>query len=482
MSSARSQHSCKPLDEQLKMPKPEHNQPLKIAIVGHTNTGKTSLLRTLSRDQRFGQVSPRPSTTRQVESMQLMIDSRAAIELFDTPGMEDSIALLEYLEQLQASDGRRLDGPERIKLFLQQAEAGKRFEQEARVLRQLLHSDAGLYVIDVRDPVLAKYRDELEILKLCAVPLLPLLNFVRADNAQEQAWRDTLARLGMHVLVRFDTVAPALDGERALYTTLATLLDRHRDTFNAIIASHEQDARQRHQAALTLLAELLLEVAACQLRTAASPPSVLQQAIERLNQKVRQREQHCIARLLTLYSFSASDIETAGLPMIDGQWQEDLFAPETLTRLGVSVGGGAAAGAAAGLGIDLMLGGVTLGTAATLGALTGGGLQTLRHFGQNLRSKLTGQHILRVDDAILRLLASRQLLLIKALEARGHAATGKVYYTQPDQLNLSIWASGLPAVLQRARRKPRWSKGDDGDPGRHQAIESLIRTLQEQLN
>jgi len=36
--------------------------PLKLAVVGHTNTGKTSLLRTLTRDVNFGEVSARPST------------------------------------------------------------------------------------------------------------------------------------------------------------------------------------------------------------------------------------------------------------------------------------------------------------------------------------------------------------------------------------------------------------------------------------
>ena len=40
---------------------------LKLAVVGHTNTGKTSLLRTLTHDTGFGEVSARPSATRHVE-------------------------------------------------------------------------------------------------------------------------------------------------------------------------------------------------------------------------------------------------------------------------------------------------------------------------------------------------------------------------------------------------------------------------------
>jgi len=50
---------------------------LKLAVVGHTNVGKTSLLRTLTRDVGFGEVSHRPSTTRHVEGARLSVDGEA---------------------------------------------------------------------------------------------------------------------------------------------------------------------------------------------------------------------------------------------------------------------------------------------------------------------------------------------------------------------------------------------------------------------
>ena len=75
-------------------------EPLRIAVVGHTNTGKTSLLRTLLRDTRFGEVSSRPSTTRHVEGARLLANGDTVAKLFDTPGMEDAIALLDYIDLL----------------------------------------------------------------------------------------------------------------------------------------------------------------------------------------------------------------------------------------------------------------------------------------------------------------------------------------------------------------------------------------------
>src|SRR5690606_28448612 len=116
------------------------------------------------------------------------VDGQAVLELYDTPGLEDAIALLDYLERLERP-GERLDGPARITRFLDSAEARQRFEQEAKVLRQLLASDAGFYVIDAREPVLAKYRDELAVLADCGKPLLPVLNFVRAAQQRADEWR-----------------------------------------------------------------------------------------------------------------------------------------------------------------------------------------------------------------------------------------------------------------------------------------------------
>lgn len=160
-------------------------EPLILAVVGHTNTGKTSLLRTLTRDRGFGEVSHRPSTTRHVEGARLSVDGEALLELYDTPGLEDAIALLDYLDALERP-GERLDGPERMARLLDSNEARGRFEQEAKVVRQLLASDAGLYVIDAREPVLAKYRDELAVLTGCGRPLLPVLNFVASPQHREE--------------------------------------------------------------------------------------------------------------------------------------------------------------------------------------------------------------------------------------------------------------------------------------------------------
>ena len=458
----------------------ERTHPVRIAVVGHTNTGKTSLMRTLTRDAGFGEVSSRPSTTRHVEGARLIVDGEVLVELYDTPGMEDPIALLETLEGIASpDDGERLDGPARVERFLADPVHRGRFEQEGKVLKQMLASDAALYVIDARDPVLAKHRDELEILGGCAIPLLPVLNFVSSVESGEAAWREALSRLGLHAVVRFDTVAPERGGERRLYETLAMLLEFHRPLLERLVAGREREASVRHSAAMRLVAELLVDVAACRIEVDEDSASALEAAVNDLNERVRQREQHCVEALLGLYRFRPDDVDADQLPLIDGRWENDLFNPETLRDMGVKLGTGAVAGAAAGAGIDLMVGGITLGAAAALGALAGGGWQALRHFGDRLLGTFTGKRQLAVNDAILRMLALRQLHLVSALEARGHAAVKPIGKLVAES---GKWREGtLPRPLHRARSRREWS-GLDGsvrdDAGRSDSIEALRQLME----
>src|SRR5690606_33701866 len=149
--------------------------------------------------------------------------------------------------------------------------------------------------------------------------------------------------------VAFDTVAPPLDGERRLYESLALLIESARPQLERLIADHEAQAEARRQAGARLIAELLLDCAACR-RGVAAQPQIERGEIAALHQAIRQREQQCVDALLRLYAFRHDDAHAADLPLTDGRWGDDLFNPETLRQLGIKVGGGMAAGAATGVG------------------------------------------------------------------------------------------------------------------------------------
>jgi hypothetical protein len=425
---------------------------LDIAIVGHTNVGKTSLLRTLLRDPEFGDVASQPSTTRHVARAILQSDQGDQLAFYDTPGLEDGIGLYEYIEQL-ATSANRHDGPALLQAFLNSPEASNSFAQEAKVIRQLSDCHAALYVIDARDPVLPKFQDELSILTKAGKPLLPVLNFTASGDAQSKAWQEALARVNLHAWVEFDSVAPQRDGERQVFRQLQALLPAQQALLQNFIETHLSLRQQQSQAALRQVADMLVDCAAFRLRVDRDDSEQVQQSINTLQDRLRQRERACVASLLRLFHFRANDASFDAIPLSEGRWEGDLFHPQTLRQFGVQAGTGAAAGAAAGAGIDILLVGTTLGAGTALGAAVGGVWQSWQRYGQRVRDKVRGYHELTAEDRIIELLARRQLQLIQVLESRGHAATKQAHIeiALPQASKLS---------LRETRAYPQWSALD----------------------
>jgi hypothetical protein len=459
--------------------------PLELAVVGHANAGKTSLLRTLTRRSDFGEVSPLPGTTRHVQTIALKLDGAPAVRFADTPGLEDPVALLELVQQLPQA----LTPADRVRAFLQRPEAHGAFEQEAKVLRTLLGADAGFYVVDCREPVLPKHHSEIELLAACGKPVMPVLNYLRSPASREATWRRSLADHGLHAQAGFDAVAPFTGAEVQLYRDLATLLGGRRPLLERVAGHLAAEQRARRLAGLRTIASHLVGQAA---RRVTLPREVVEDAARRdaalaaFRQHVADGARHAADDLLAVHGFRPEEAELATLPGFAGRWEDDLFNPELLQRAARSFGVGAAVGAAVGLGLDLALAGLSLGAATTLGATLGGlASQGFGPMGRALRNKLAGDQDLTLDDAVLVVLATRLLALHAALEERGHAAQEKL----PALAGEEPAADGddappveLLRALEPARGQPDWA--DDAQPGpasaarRERAVEALVAALE----
>ena len=477
--------------------------PIRIAVVGHTNAGKTSLLRTLTRRVDFGAVSDRPGTTRHAEAIELKVRGRAAVRFIDTPGLEDSVALLDYLNALPDCDTR----PERVRRFLAGPEARGVFEQEAKVLRALsTEAEAAMYVIDSREPVLPKHRAELEILTFCARPVMPVLNFVADLSSRQAEWHQALLDANLHVQVEFDAVAPFNGAEAQLYGDLATLLRPRRAPLQAIVAYLAEEAAARRRAACTAMANCLVDLAAMR-RTldadAFADPAQQAAFVREFQAAVVQRARRAVDDLLGVFAFRADDAELATLPGLSGRWEDDLFNPELLLHAGKRLGMGAAVGAGIGLVADLALAGLSLGAATTLGATLGGAASGgWRPLWRKLENRFNGVQELTLEDSVLLLLTEHLLRLTQALERRGHAALNKVIYTadaalpaDPASADAGLGGDTQAGLVERlfpvlhalgpARGHPDWEgerhgwRGGDGD--RDDCAQDVARQLAAQL-
>ncbi len=488
------------------------DQPISVAVVGHTNTGKTSLMRTLLRDCHFGDVAIRPGTTRHVEGGALLAGKEVVVELFDTPGLEDSIGLLEFIESMTTGQGR-----ERLQQFIDNLDDASEFDQEAKVVRQLLGDDLILYLIDCREPVLGKYRDELKTISMAARPVIPVLNFVADDDSNLSLWHQNLADLGLHATVEFDTVIFNFEDEKRLYQKMQALLASRYDQIQHLINWRQQEWDSQVYAAAKSIANLIIDAAAYRqsvptegsesvprengesvvtdtgIDAASGSPAAdtinspqatyTEKAFVRFSQgartafhhNLRQAERDCINTLLRIFRFDGEDIKNDQLPIQDGRWELDLFDTANLKEFGLDAGSNAAKGAAVGVGIDAMTGGLTLGAAAMLGAAAGLAWTAGRKYKNEINTRLSGQHFICIDDNTLRVLWFRQSKLLKALMHRGHAAQEgiSVVTSSSDQVPQE-WRQWMRLI----RRHPEWSALNQDSAGfSHIERDRLIHQL-----
>jgi len=437
-------------------------QLLSIAVVGHANTGKTSLIRTLLRDASFGEIANKAGTTRHVEGAHIRIAGDQNMVIYDTPGLEDSLHLLALIDQQTLPEnGTYIDGIDRLFAFIQQEDQFPELNQEIKVLKALLSNDLIFYVIDVREPVLGKYRDELKILSYAAKPIIPVLNFIEDEFAEIETWKAQLARLNLHAFVSFDSVVFRFADELKIYQKMQSLLSQHDQQLEQLIQQRQAQWLQRADAAQQLIATLLLEVAACRLKSDNNPSS-LSHASERLQQRIRLLENETLQQLLTLYQFSTEDIGLDELPIQQGQWQLDLFSADNLQTFGIKATSSFVKGAGVGVAVDLVAAGMTLGAAALVGGVAGVLWGVKQRYYDELQAKLTGHRYVCVNDMTLQVLWQRQLHLLFALQKRGHASFNKVLLSGQRSTPVTL-PKAWGKWLKTARQHPQWNTLNNSD-------------------
>ncbi len=290
-----------------------------------------------------------------------------------------------------------------------------------------------------------------------------LLNFVRDATSREPAWRELLSAYGLHAVVRFDAAAPFVGAERELYQDLGALLRERRERLRAVVDALDAEAQARRHTAATRIAELAVDAAAVRRNVSsdAFKDAVQRQAlVEALQKAVSAKAQRCADDLLALYGFREGDADEAPLPLVEGRWGMDFFSPDAMKDAGLRLGKGAVVGAAVGVVADIAMAGLSLGTGAALGGAIGGAVsQGWGPMGRKLANMLRDVHELAVEDRVLFVLLAWQLALVRALEVRGHAATGRIPASPATDDTRARAIGDMVQAARPARSHPEWEAG-----------------------
>lgn len=398
--------------------------PLRICVVGHTNHGKTSTIRTLVEDASFGVVDNAPGVTRNVEETRVAISGKSLFHVLDTPGFE---LLDERLYELREGGDSRPKERE-IDALIKNL-IGKRSEDDRRLLRTLeavKSSNLVIQVLDVRvEPTDPQYQDEIEFLQRCGIPLIITLNFVNHKQAKVQAWQRYFQQIGIHTYTKFDAYTRQWKDEHTLFKKMESLAAEtiHQDFLSSWVDYRKDFVADATKHAAMDIATLIRDVAKYRPTTYGvdrkSRSAKRSELKERFEVDVIAMKDECIKSILNRFHFKFNDIENdtdqvddadtiAGMSLFDSSWLK---------------WGSAAAGATAGLVVDMMLVGGTFGIPTLIGGVAGYCFATGYEYSSDRGSC---KESINASKALLFLLAGMTISLVRALKTRGRADPHRV--------------------------------------------------------
>lgn len=340
-----------------------------LAIMGHPNAGKSSVVATLTENDRI-QIDKRAGTTTTSTHYPVTIDGERILEFIDTPGFQNPSDILEWFQghpQL----------PNLAGAFVAAHEGQPLFAHDCDLLRPVAAGSGVILVVDGSKRIKEKDRVEMELLRLTARPRMAILNNQANVERHMGAWRDAL-NMAFNAVREFNAHRATYDERIRLLGALKTIDQRWEASLDHTIRSFERDWARRIDQSVASILTLLKK--ALTLRV---------QRLVRVEEAPSQAEVEAVqASLLDTFQERLRALESQAQSEIRGHFRhhvwnppgsvlaKDLFSEEVQQTLGLNRSqlalAGAAAGAVTGGVIDLGVGGLSFGTGALLGAITGG--------------------------------------------------------------------------------------------------------------
>lgn len=461
---------------------------LTLSLISHTNVGKTTLARTLLRRD-IGEVRDAPHVTLEAERHTLLeVPGGGRLELWDTPGLGDSVRLARRLAGLSNPIG----------WFV--SEIWDRFRDRAfwsaqRAIRNILdQADIVLYLVNASEsPEDVGYLDaELEVLELLGKPVIVLLNQMGpprgpdSDAAEIARWRGRTRHAPcVRAVLALDAFARCWVQEDTLLAAVAGILPaERRPAFAALRAAWGERNRSIWRAAMRLLAERIARAAADRelvrpegwtgrLRAIGAALGLrgegaltarefaMQALAERLDTDIRDSTE----RLIALHGLEGK----AGGEVL-ARLAEHYAVRSPVSEGKAALWGGVVTGALAGLKADLAAGGLTMGAGliagGVLGALGGAGIARGYNLVRGVDAPLLTWSTTVLDELV------RSALL--GYLAVAHYGRGRGNWAPSE--HPAFWHDHVDAVIARGRDRLTaiWGKQGAAPSALHEALQAWL--------
>ncbi len=365
-----------------------------IAIMGHPNEGKSSVLSTLAEDDSV-RVSPTPGETTRCRTFPVVIDGREVLRFTDTPGFQNPGRVLSMLKKISGDSG------DIIRQFREQVKTIAELSDDRELLLPVERGAGIIYVVDGSRPVRNVDREEMEILRLTGRPRMAIINCKDEGDAFLQSWKDEFRR--SFNANRVFNAHRATYAERILLLTALQSIDQDwQPVIGQVIAAFQRDWTARNRATadhiITMLGDCLRHRLTVEAGEETADRGREEELVRQFNRSLAEMERRTHDKIRALFKHHIFDYRLPPRSIL----REDLFNERTWQVLGLSkkqlaiIGG--LSGAAVGAGLDAAHAGLSMGVYAALGGAIGAigailGGETVSANASFLGIKLGGQQL-----------------------------------------------------------------------------------------
>ena len=346
-----------------------------LAIMGHPNAGKSSVVATLTENDRIA-IDKRAGTTTTTDEYPVIIDGRTVMTFIDTPGFQNPSDILEWFQA-------HADEPDLAGAFLAAHGDDPMFGHDCALLRPVADGAGIILVVDGSKRIKEKDRTEMELLRLTGRPRMAILNNLSNVHKHMPAWQDALNK-SFNSVREFNAHRATYAERIALLGALKAIDQRWEPMLDETIRAFREDWARRIEQSADSIMQLMKDalskrvtriVKVDDIESDDHRNAIKQQLTEALQQALRELEVEAQQRIRGHFRHHVWDVPATSL------LAQDLFSEEVEEALGLRqrqlAMAGAAAGAVSGGALDLGLGGLSFGTGALIGGLVGGALGVL---------------------------------------------------------------------------------------------------------
>ncbi|MBU0970366.1 MAG: DUF3482 domain-containing protein [Proteobacteria bacterium] len=340
-----------------------------FAVLGHPNEGKSSVVSTLTEDDRI-RISPFPGETSVAQAYTVEIDGEKIIRFVDTPGFQAPRQALAWFRAYEGDPGKILDQ------FIETFGQDPFFADECALLAPVARGAGIIYVVNGARPVREDDIAEMEILRLTGRPRMAIINSKQTKQDYTHEWKQEFRKCFNSIRV-FNSNTADFNERIRMLESLKSIDQEWEDSVSRVILAFKGEWKKRNRLACAYIT-LGLEKSLCffvsEKLTGKSDKVLVR---ERLNlsfqQGIRKIEQEMFAQIKSLFKHRLYEYPLPDYSLL----RHDLFSRQTWELLGLTkgqlAGAGAVLGGTMGVAVDAAAGGTSFGVFAAIGGLLGAG-------------------------------------------------------------------------------------------------------------